>query len=147
MTYQHFQNIVKKTVVKDGIEKDVWPYLFRHSQLTNMADKLTNNKLTLFAGWTLGTEMTKRYVHWSGRDLDQNLLAIHGLAKLESSNNGLELTRCPRCSSTNPPSSPRCGNCGLIIDKKMAIEVEDDLMKRLGKLEDLVRGTLNASAA
>jgi hypothetical protein len=66
-----------------------------------MADKLTDSKLTLFAGWTLGTKMARRYVHWSGRDLDQNLLEIHGLAKPEASttNHMLGLVACPGCGT------------------------------------------------
>lgn len=79
LTYGHFRIIVRKTAARAGLAKAIWPYLFRHSQLTNMADKLTDSKLTLFAGWTMGTKVTRRYVHWSGRDLDKSLLAIHGL--------------------------------------------------------------------
>jgi ribosomal protein L40E len=109
-----------------------------------MADKLTDSKLTLFAGWTLGTKMVRRYVHWSGRDLDRSLLAIHGLTSPEAAKaEVLDLVSCPRCSAKNSPSSARCDECGYIIDKKFAIQVEDDVSKRLGRLEDMIKALLD----
>jgi integrase/recombinase XerD len=87
-----------------GLKKDFWPYLLRHSQLTSMADKLTEVKLSLFGGWVLGTRMTRTYVHWSGRDLGRSILSLHGLAPTESSNHILTLTTCPRCDGKNLPS-------------------------------------------
>ena len=54
LSYRYFRETIAKTAARAGLQKDVWPYLFRHSQLTSMADKLTDSKLTLFAGWTLG---------------------------------------------------------------------------------------------
>ncbi len=143
LSYDNLRERIRETAAKAGLKKEIWPYLFRHSQLTSMADKLTDSKLTLFAGWTLGTKMVRRYVHWSGRDLDQNLLAIHGLAKAEASNHVLELVTCPRCSTKNSPSSARCENCGFIIDKGFAIQMEDDITKRLDKLEEMVREMLS----
>ena len=60
LSYRYFRETIAKTAARAGLQKDVWPYLFRHSQLTSMADKLTDSKLTLFAGWTL---LARR---WSG---------------------------------------------------------------------------------
>jgi len=124
---------VKKAAREAGINKDVWPYLFRHSQLTALADKLTDSKLSLFAGWDLGTRMVKRYVHWSGRELDNTILAIHGLADQVKSNNVLSLRVCQRCGKHNSPTDPRCVNCGLILNRELAMEVEYDIEERLKK--------------
>jgi site-specific recombinase XerD/ribosomal protein L40E len=144
LSYRYFRETIAKTAARAGLQKDVWPYLFRHSQLTSMADKLTDSKLTLFAGWTLGTKMVRRYVHWSGRDLDRSLLAIHGLTSPEAAKaEVLDLVSCPRCSAKNSPSSARCDECGYIIDKKFAIQVEDDVSKRLGRLEDMIKALLD----
>jgi site-specific recombinase XerD len=137
LSYNHFRLLIKNIAKSAGLSKDAWPYLFRHSQLTNMADKLTESKLELFAGWTLGSRMSRRYVHWSGRDLDQNILQIHGLAKSdeEPETKTMRLRECPRCGFRNGPASPRCEKCGLILDRQVAIQVEDEIRQRLEKIE------------
>ncbi|MEM3573642.1 MAG: hypothetical protein QXJ62_05385 [Nitrososphaeria archaeon] len=50
MCYQYFRNVVKRCAIEAGLKKAVWPYLFRHTQLTWMAKKLTEAKLALYAG-------------------------------------------------------------------------------------------------
>jgi integrase/recombinase XerD len=148
LTYTRFWKLLKKIQIDSNVKKDIWPYLYRHSQLTRMADKLTDSKLKLFAGWTMDSKMVRKYVHWSGRDLDNSVLAIHGLGKREEDKEHvLEQKICLRCNMRNPPSSPRCEGCGFILDAKIAQEVEDDLRSRISKLEDLIRGPLGGSNA
>jgi len=150
LTYQHFRKIVRDTAARAGVTKSIWPYLFRHSQLTRMADKLTESKLTLFGGWRMGTKMTARYVHWSGRDLEPSLLSIYGLAAPQGqaeSSVVFQTVDCPRCNARNNPASPRCESCGFILDKKLALETEDDIAKRIANVEELVRGALSGGTA
>lgn len=146
LTYEHFYKILKKAKEDAKLTKHVWPYLYRHTRLTSMADKLTDSKLKLFAGWSLDTKMVRRYIHWSGRDLDESVLAIHGLVKHEAPNHIIEVIACPRCNQNNAPSSPRCESCGFILDSKLAHEVEDDLLNRITKIEELVRGSLSSGS-
>lgn len=147
LSYGRFREKLKMIAERAGLKKDFWPYLLRHSQLTSMADKLTEAKLSLFGGWVLGTRMTRRYVHWSGRDLDRSILSLHGLAPRESSNHILTLTACPRCNGKNPPSSPRCESCGLVLDREMALRMEDDLARRVERLEEMIQKLLSQRTA
>jgi site-specific recombinase XerD/ribosomal protein L40E len=145
LSYKNFRVIIKSNAKRAGLSKDAWPYLFRHSQLTNMADKLTESKLELFAGWTLGSRMSRRYVHWSGRDLDRNILQIHGIMKEEQSQEKqlMKTKECPRCGLVNGPAAPRCEGCGLVLDRELAIRVEDDVMKRLERVEETLNRLLS----
>ncbi|MEM3870937.1 MAG: tyrosine-type recombinase/integrase [Nitrososphaeria archaeon] len=77
--YRQFHRILKKCVLNAGIKKNVWPYLFRHTQLTNLAKKLTESKLALYAGWVQGSKMARRYVHFSARDLEDIVQDIGSL--------------------------------------------------------------------
>ncbi|MEM3872478.1 MAG: tyrosine-type recombinase/integrase, partial [Nitrososphaeria archaeon] len=77
--YRQFHRILKKCVLNAGIKKNVWPYLFRHTQLTNLAKKLTESKLALYAGWVQGSKMARRYVHFSARDLEDIVLEANSL--------------------------------------------------------------------
>jgi integrase/recombinase XerD len=142
LSYSHFQKIIKKTAKKAELNKEIWAYLFRHSQLTALADKLTDSKLSLFAGWTLGTKMVKRYVHWSGRELDNTILSLHGLVDPVKSNSVMTLKICPRCQKANSPSDPRCVQCGLILDRELAMKYEDDLETRLRRVEEMLQKLL-----
>ncbi|MHA1632393.1 MAG: zinc-ribbon domain-containing protein [Candidatus Freyarchaeota archaeon] len=37
---------------------------------------------------------------------------------------------CPRCGSRNPPEAVRCGFCGYILSKELAIKMEEEKRKR-----------------
>jgi integrase/recombinase XerD len=143
LSYPHFQKIIKKTARKAEINKEIWAYLFRHSQLTALADKLTEAKLSQYAGWTIGTKMTRLYVHWSGRELDNTILSLHGLVDPVGSNNVMTLKICPRCQKANSPSDPRCVQCGLILDRELAMKYEDDLETRLRRVEETLSRLLS----
>jgi site-specific recombinase XerD len=152
LSYRRFRAIIKRLAQKAGLKKDIWPYLYRHSSLTAMAKVFTEARLEQFAGWTHGSKMTSRYVHFSARDLEDAILELHGL-KTTSKTEGLaKLVECPRCSSKNPFGDTRCTTCGLIIDKAVALRFEEsekqketlrqtrevELQTRLEKLEGFI---------
>jgi integrase/recombinase XerD len=72
--------VFKSLAARAKIKKRVMPYIFRHSRATHLATKLTEQQLKQLMGWTMGSSMAQVYVHLSGRDLDNALLALHGLA-------------------------------------------------------------------
>ncbi|MEM2999077.1 MAG: tyrosine-type recombinase/integrase, partial [Candidatus Bathyarchaeia archaeon] len=76
--YMHFRLIIKRIAKKAGISKAVWPYLFRHSTLTQLAKTFTEAKLERYAGWVHGSKMAARYVHFSARDLEDAVLELYG---------------------------------------------------------------------
>jgi ribosomal protein L40E len=152
VSYYYLRKLLKRLAVKAGVKKDVWPYLFRHSTLTNMAKVLTEARLELYAGWVQGSRMTRRYVHFSGRDLEEAILQLHGLERGEKHDSMLKSIECPRCKTRNGPDAARCSFCGLILDRKLAEEMEEEERKkdqaviaRIERLEKLVRSLLNAS--
>jgi site-specific recombinase XerD len=153
--YASFRELVKNTAKKAGIKKRVWGYLFRHSQLTLLAKKLTEPQLKGVAGWTQSSKMAARYVHFSGRDNEYAILTIHGMSGAdEQKENGIMmLVTCPRCRAKNSPATIRCIRCGLILDQKTAIELQskeekklDDALSRLESLEKLVLSVLAPKA-
>jgi len=87
---------------------------------------LTESKLELYAGWVHGSKMARRYVHFSARDLEETVLEIHGLKEAKRADGILKPTQCPRCGSMNPPNNTRCEFCGYILDKSLALKVEEE---------------------
>jgi len=148
LCYRHFCLIIKRLAKKTGIKKDVWPYLFRHSCLTTLAKVFTEARLEQYAGWVHGSKMSRRYVHFSARDLEDAVLELHGLKKSEVK--GLpRLVGCPRCGNKNSPGNVRCGFCGLILDKETAFKIEEKereedrkILDRLNNLEQIISSLL-----
>ena len=125
VSYPHFRVMIKRLAQKANIQKDIWPYLYRHTCLTAMAKVFTESRLEQFAGWTHGSKMTRRYVHFSARDLEDAVLELHGLKTITKDTGIAKLLECPRCCSKNPIGKVRCTTCGMVIDKETALKMED----------------------
>jgi len=152
LSYTHFRLIIKRLAQKAGIKKTIWPYLYRHTSLTAMAKVFTECRLEQFAGWTYGSKMTRRYVHFSARDLEDAILELHGLKPSSKAEGLSKIVECPRCSSKNPFGDIRCSTCGMILDKETALRFEEaekqketmrqtrevELQRRIEKLEGVL---------
>jgi integrase len=152
LSYRHFRLIIKRLAKKAGLKKDVWPYLFRHSTLTALAKVFTEARLEQFAGWTYGSKMSRMYVHFSARDLEDAVLELHGLKKPETGEVVPKLVECPRCGNKSSPGNVRCSFCGLVMDRETALKIEEKereedgkIVERLEKLERMVSALLAKS--
>lgn len=137
ISYNTARDILVETAARAKICKRVNPHNFRHSRATHLANKLTEAQMKEYFGWTQSSEMASIYVHLSGRDVDQAILAIHGLAKPESTKTATETQprTCPRCTETNEFQSKLCKRCGQPLDLVSAIE-KDSQYTELTKLVD-----------
>ncbi|OIO26549.1 hypothetical protein AUJ14_01660 [Candidatus Micrarchaeota archaeon CG1_02_55_22] len=109
--------------VKAGIKKRVHPHLFRHSRATALASKLTEAQMKEFFGWTQGSGMASVYVHLSGRDVDNALLALQGFGKRQDSEEEkMKLIYCKRCHEGNSPSTKYCTRCGTPINHALLVD-------------------------
>jgi site-specific recombinase XerD/ribosomal protein L40E len=107
---------------KTGIDKRIYPHLFRHSRASNYANKLTEQQLKMFFGWTGDSKMAATYVHLSGRDIDNAVLQANGSKQKETSEEPkLTVKVCPRCKFDNSLSSTFCNRCGSALDIKTAL--------------------------
>jgi site-specific recombinase XerD len=68
-----------KLVKSCGLDKQVYPHLFRHSRATHLADKLTEAQMKILFGWAGNSDVPSVYVHLSGRDVEEALLRIYGI--------------------------------------------------------------------
>ena len=118
--------IIKEMAVKAGIQKRVYPHLFRHSRASYYANKLTEQQLKAFFGWTGGSQMAATYVHLSGRDIDNAVLQANG-AKIDNSviEPKLKAKVCRRCQFSNPIESKYCNRCGAPLDATLLMEVQN----------------------
>lgn len=105
-----------------GVQKRVYPHLFRHSRATALASKLTEAQMKEYFGWTQGSEMAATYVHLSGRDVDSTLLQLYSLKeKPVDKESKLDVKICGRCKERNSPAQEFCGKCGNPLDEAKLI--------------------------
>lgn len=136
--YQNFIKLLHKISKKSGIKKKIYPHLFRHSRLTHLVKLgLNESELRAYAGWVGDSQMTRTYVHLSGRDIDDKILSLYNLKNInEKKEMNLPVPRkCPRCNELNEPTAEFCHKCWLILDPKRAFEFD----RKLKVLEELLR--------
>ena len=138
ISYPYLYKLIVRLSKQAGIQKKVTPHVFRHSRLTELAKYITEQKLKVFAGWTPNSNMAGVYVHLSGKDLDTDILSMHGLEtqKMESPLKQTSLTpiQCRRCQQKNPATAKYCQFCGMILNEKTALEVMERASKPLANL-------------
>lgn len=113
---------------KAGIKKKVHPHAFRHGRLTDLAKRGFNEmELRIFAGWEKSSAMPATYLHLSGADIEKKILQKNGIIEDDVKEREKELkpVECPRCKKNNPVGAKYCNICSMILDRKLAIEVQD----------------------
>ena len=122
------------------LKKRVYPHLFRHSRLTELAKHLTDAELCRFAGWVIGSKQIRRYIHLVSEDVENKILSIHGITKKEEPKQKtvIEVVKCPRCTYTNSSLDSFCSRCGCVLSVKTLMkhkEIARELEALINKLE------------
>ena len=147
LNYATAKTVLKKLAKKAGIKKRIYPHLFRHSRATHLANHLTEAQMKQYFGWVQGSDMASVYVHLSGRDVDNALFKLNGMkVDEEEKEDGLKPKACPRCKARNSPDAKFCSNCGMCLDAKTSVQI-DELREKADKLmNELVKNpkVLNA---
>ncbi len=135
MDYGAIRVMMKRLFHEAGIKKRSNPHLFRHSRATFMAHHLTEFQMNQYFGWIQGSGMPATYVHMSGRDVDNAILKMNGVAvdEKEQGKNSLLSIKCARCDMLNSNQNKHCSKCGGILDLRYAMEQEE---RRKGELEE-----------
>jgi integrase len=121
------QNVVVRAAERAKIEKNVHAHLFRHSKLTDLTKKgLGEMELRIFAGWENSSNMPATYLHLSGKDVEDKILAINGIKPIEKEEEQVKPTLkvCPRCNTNNPFDAIYCRTCSMILDQTTATNIE-----------------------
>lgn len=115
---------------RSGIKKPVNPHHFRHSRATYMAQFLTEAQMKEYFGWVQSSDMASRYVHLSGKQVDDAILKMYGLKKREvEKENVLMQNACPRCKALNDVNNKFCCKCWLAISPGGINEVNETQTK------------------
>lgn len=136
--------MLRRTAKRAGVEKRVYPHLFRHSRITHLIRENVNESVIKLMMWgNINTQMFDTYAHLTGVDIDAEMLRTYGLAPgPETQSKKLAPIQCPECKQIWPAGWRVC-ECGEILDKDLkqaALDKEkyaqdsDDYKKLLAQL-------------
>jgi integrase/recombinase XerD len=133
------QKIIEEALAKAKLDKHKRLYLLRHSRATHLCKWFTEAQMCVFFGWEHGTKVVRRYIHLSGKDLDNTLLSIseEGQQVTKQTEYLLKTRKCSRCTETLSPSQQFCGRCGLTTTLAEQYTKELDLEKENKELKIL----------
>lgn len=123
MVYNQMKKIIAQAGNQAGIKKPLNPHHFRHSRATYMAQFLTEAQMKEYFGWTQDSGMAARYVHLSGKQVDDAILKMYGIKKEETITEGLQREPCPRCKILNDINHQYCKQCWLPLTSQAINEI------------------------
>lgn len=130
--------LIKKLSGKAGIDKRVWPYLFRHSTATYWYGKYGEAIAKKMLGQAPDSKMSAVYNHLNEEDVLERMKQEHGV-KVKKKEDTTET--CERCGHINGFGSSLCSKCKKLLDKdNKALQVidQENLMERLARFADMV---------
>ena len=131
--------VFRIAAAKAGISKRINPHSFRHARATYYANRLTEQQLKQFFGWTADSRMASTYVHLSGRDLDNKVMEVNGLKPQELEEPKLKVQMCPKCRESNGTDMQFCGHCGSALSIETALEQQADEERMSKRKEEYIR--------
>ncbi|MDI6905411.1 MAG: tyrosine-type recombinase/integrase [Candidatus Bathyarchaeia archaeon] len=157
LTRTGLYGIIKGLAKKAGIKKRVYPHLFRHTRATELSAYTSEAYLRKIQGWTKSSTMPAFYIKLSGKDVEREVLRMHGLAPMEQLKPILESKNCWSCGYKNGPHNLWCTSCGKPLKGGARIVAElgeahnavtsvKKLEKRMMKLENAVTKMLKSLA-
>ena len=126
LSYRYItKKILETTMERAGVDKPSNPHHYRHSRASHLATELKEAQLCEWFGWVQGSDVPARYVHLSGRDIDNAYDQMHGLYEPDEDEQQPDVVECPRCQELNDPNAAFCMRCGFALDQETAAELEE----------------------
>jgi integrase/recombinase XerD len=134
LSYSWGHKLLRDMAKRAGIDKPIRPHLMRHSLATYYAPRLTEAVMNEHFGWAQGGRTAATYTHLSGKQVDDQILAVFGKKKIDpDGNKAIDIVICKRCGVENTPSSYECRKCGFPLSEEIALE----MLRRREKAEVL----------
>jgi integrase len=126
--YQRLSIFLRKAKRAAGIKKRVWPYLFRHTALTEYSKRL-GNVAKIYGNWSKGSNMLAVYEHLASSDQEDAVLRLHNLKKEDKENSILFPKICPACKQRNSSDKSHCVHCGCGLSKEL-VQVRQVILEK-----------------
>ena len=124
-----------KQKIKELLKKPWNPYIRRHSALTEKSTILKEHVLRQHAGWTPGSQMHLKYLHYFGNESSESLLEAYGIVTPGQQIDQLKPKQCPNCSEPNKPDSKFCAKCRMVLTYDAYNETIEEKKQKDGELQ------------
>ena len=105
-----------KEKIRELLKKPWNPYIRRHSALTEKSGVLKEHHLRQYAGWSPGSNMHLKYLHYFGNESNDSILEAYGIiSKDKQLSEALRPKQCPNCNEPNKPDSKFCAKCRMVL--------------------------------
>jgi integrase len=145
LSYAWAYKMLRDLAKRAKINKPIRPHLLRHSLATYYAPRLTEAVMNEHFGWQQGGRTASIYTHLSGKQVDDQILAVFGKKKVDvQSNRAVDIVLCQRCGLENTPASIQCSECGFPLTEKAARDLHtrreraDELMNLLTQHPEVI---------
>jgi len=112
-------------------------YIRRHSALTEKSTILKEHTLRQHAGWSPGSQMHLRYLHYFGNESKESLLEAYGLIDKGIQLDQLRPKQCPNCNERNKPESRFCAKCRMVLTYDVYSETLENEKKKESEVQVL----------
>jgi hypothetical protein len=123
-------------------------YIRRHSSLTEKSTILKEHTLRQFAGWSPGSNMHLKYLHYFGNESNDNILEAYGIVtKDKHLSDALKPKQCPNCNEPNKPDSKFCAKCRMVLTYDAyneTVEEKDEKDKEVQVLKEQISSMQSA---
>ena len=140
-----------KVKIRELLKKPWNPYIRRHSALTEKSQILKENVLRQYAGWSMGSNMHLKYIHYFGNESNESILEAYGLKPKTEDIDKMKPKQCPNCSELNKIDSKFCVKCRMILSYDTYLETvqqqekEDSYIKQMQKQIDEIYDKIRAN--
>jgi len=138
-------HMIKKLARRAGLRRNVHWHMLRHTQATFYAKNNVNEEqMRKIFGWEKDSNMPSLYTHLTTRDIEETVLALRGVKKIEKTVKAqtLEPRTCLRCGENNPFDAECCMKCGTSLSQEHA-KTELEKEKVLEYLYEIFRSPEN----
>jgi integrase/recombinase XerD len=144
-----------KQKIRELLKKPWNPYIRRHSSLTEKSTILKEHTLRQFAGWSPGSNMHLKYLHYFANESNDSILEAYGIVTKDK--NQLSVLRsksCPNCNEPNKPDSKFCAKCRMVLtydaynetieEKREKDKQIDILARKQDRFEQLIQSLIDS---
>ena len=136
-----------KQKIRELLKKPWNPYIRRHSALTEKSMILKEHVLRQHSGWTAGSQMHLKYLHYFGNESNESLLEAYGIVPPGQQIDQLKPKQCPNCSEPNKPDSKFCAKCRMVLTYNafnQTLENQKEKEDRLTIIEEQMKNLISA---
>lgn len=118
--------IISQIKKRASLKKRVYPHLFRHTRATHLAKHLSEQELKVYFGWSKTSNMASVYIHLSGKDVENKILALNGIKTRDTGKPPVvPSSKCYKCGEINSIGNKFCFKCDAPLTSKSIQKVEN----------------------